>query len=206
MTRPHALDTTDASTPPAPGSIVEELARPPGLILLSATGLAVLLIIDADSSRSMATLFLALPLWLFVAVTWLCRFLLMLGGRRWPKGTAWLPWLIIPAVALLTYGFVRTDLPMRIRFELSRGAMDQLVDEVAAGRVTDHAGLVGLYGVSRLEGWDDSVRVVIGGFGWETFGFERFADPTTTTRDLRNRCRCHFIDLGGGWFSVVNDF
>jgi hypothetical protein len=206
MSRASVSDTTDASIPPEPRRLLPELVRPPGLILLATTGVAVLLTIDADSSRSMGALFLALPMWLLVGVIWVSRFLLMLGGRPWPTGRAWLRWLAIPALALLTFGFVRTDLPMRIRFELSRGAMDQLADDVAAGRVTDHAGLVGLYGVSGLEDWGSSTRVVVGGLGWETFGFERFDDPTTTRRDLRDRCRCHFIDLGGGWFSVVNDF
>jgi hypothetical protein len=66
------------------------------------------------------------------------------------SAAAWARWLAIPLALALMFGITRTDAVKQARFDLSRGALDQMAGDVMDGGSLDR-GWVGLYNVGTAE-------------------------------------------------------
>jgi hypothetical protein len=141
-------------------------------------------------------------LWVVVGVAWLVSALLsQLPGRRATHGL--LGWLIVPAIALVTFGLIGTSLPLRLRFEASRSGFEALVANPAGA----HAGVAaGLYRVSYAEptsfGYRFAVEDGIGteqGFAYSPNGPPPGPDIDTVAHEGDEGYR----HLDGPWYIYV---
>jgi hypothetical protein len=112
---------------------------------------AILLALDTNSRASISGLLLTAPIWLLLAVIWLLRFGLAVRANRGRMSAAhWARWLVIPLALGLVFGITRTDAVKDARFDLSRGALDQMAVDVTASGSLDR-GWVGLYNVGTAQ-------------------------------------------------------
>jgi hypothetical protein len=113
-----------------------------------------------------AVVAVAVSLGLLVGLVWIICFALTASETRlrMPAG-AWARWLCIPAMALLTWALVQSDLPVTARFEVSRGQLEQAAARAETGAQVE-AGWVGLIHVQ-------AVRVTNGTTVFVLFGDER---------------------------------
>jgi hypothetical protein len=140
---------TTLETPRAPGS--RRIIGPPGLLFYIVTLGAILLALDANSRDSFWLFLLSAPIWLLLAAIWLFRFGLAVRANRGRMSAAhWARWLAIPLALGLVFGITRTDAVKDARFDLSRGALDQMALDVMASGSLDN-GWVGLYNVGTAE-------------------------------------------------------
>jgi hypothetical protein len=143
---------------------------PPGLRFNLVTFGAILLALYTNSSGSLWLLFLTAPIWVVLAAIWLIRFLLAVRGNRGRMSTAhWARWLAIPLALGLVFGITRTDALIQARFDLSRGALDQMAADVTAGGSLDR-GWVGLYSVGTAERTANGFRFVVNDDGLGRWG------------------------------------
>jgi hypothetical protein len=75
---------------------------------------------------------------------------------------AWARWLGIPALVLLTWGLVQSDLPMAVRFELSRSQLEQAAARAERGMQAE-AGWVGLIRVEAVRVTNGTTVFVLNG-------------------------------------------
>jgi hypothetical protein len=190
----------------ASGTPSARRGAPPGWLFYLVTVVAVLVVFEAVSQPAMGTAMLGAAAFISVGLAWVLRLVRVAhrGRLRATRADA-LRWLGVPVILVLAYLAAESDVVTAVRFEVSRGAMDALAADVMAGRQRP-PGLVGLYGVRRIEDNEDSVRVVVGGVMFDDVGFEWFADPDITRREAEQRCRCEYAPLGGGWWSVTQTF
>ena len=188
-----------------PAQIPEKAPGPPGLALTAFAVAAVLLALDGSSRRSLGVMLLSAPLWLGVAVVWLLRFLAAANAARWRfPVSVWARWAFIP-VALGAVSIVAfTEVPFEARLALSRGAMDQMAAEVAAGGSANR-GWVGLYDTGTVLRTENGVRFVVDdsslgrwGFAYSTSGEPIFIDDEEEDAGLWTGA--WFESIGGGWW------
>ena len=71
--------------------------------------------------------------WVLLTLLWIGRFLYVLLRRR-PSTGQIAAWLALPVIVGSAAAAVSLDAPLRARFELSQGAMNQVAEDVLAGR------------------------------------------------------------------------
>lgn len=76
-------------------------------------------------------------------------------------------WLLTPLVAIVAAPIVLSDLPLLARLELSRGSLDPVARDVAAGRRSPPAdGTLGLYTIYRAERLHNGFAFLVEGAGF----------------------------------------
>jgi hypothetical protein len=179
------------------------LERPPGAIFLTATCVAAGIALEASSRDNLLGWTVAIIAWLGVFTAWLVRLVFLAAPQartfpgRWRLRWA-LPMLILAGAAALMV----LDVPLRLRFEASRPALDQLAAEVMAGS-TSTPDSAGLYDLESLTRTPDGVRFLVEGSGFiDRFGFAFAADGDPSDPDSDDVYR----PLGGGWFVWISVF
>jgi len=158
-----------ALEPPRPGA-VRKLAGPPGVLFYLVIIGAILLAIDANTRQSLWLLLLAVPIWLGLAGLWGVRFLMAIRETRARMSAAhWARWLAIPLALGLVFAVTRTDVLFQGRFDLSRGALDEMARDIEAGGSLER-GWVGLYDVGTAERTDNGFWFVIDDSGLGRWG------------------------------------
>jgi hypothetical protein len=105
--------------------------------------------------------------------------------------------ILVGAAFLISLGA-----PVRVRFEASRAAFDQVVAEVMAGGSTDPRS-IGLYDIDALERTPDGIRFLVEGSGFiDASGFAYAPDGDPTRLDSDDIYR----PLGGGWYRWIAVF
>lgn len=123
-------------------------------------------------------------------------------GRR---ANAFWAMVVVPVIIVGAWTHVRADLPLRVRWQLSRSAFVEAVDgdvEIASSGTTGR--WVGLYEVREIERFDDAVLFTDArdGFMASTGGFAYL--PFGPTDDLVQDAGLEaptFRDLGEGWYA-----
>ena len=88
-----------------------------------------LLLVDSSNPGWGTLLTVAvLLLWIPLGLVWCARVVLRLSGRG-----RWRDVLVPPVVVLATLGVAASGVPLQLRFELARGALDELVDTLPPG-------------------------------------------------------------------------
>ena len=139
---------------------------PPGIRFWAATLLVVVLALDANSRGSFPSLLVIGPL-IGITVVWLIR----AARAPWQVTTIRdrARWLAIPAFLVLVFGLTRSDLLKDARFNLSRGALDDMAADVMAGGPLGR-GWVGLYSVDNVERTANGFRFVLADNGLSRIG------------------------------------
>jgi hypothetical protein len=151
-------------------SAARRLAGPPGLVFYLVTIGVILLGIDANTRQSLGLLLLTVPIWLSLAGVWSVRFLMALQVTRARMPAAhWARWLAIPLALGLVFALTRTDILIQGRFDLSRGALDEMGRDIEAGGSLQR-GWVGLYDVGTAERTDNGFWFVIDDSGLGRWG------------------------------------
>lgn len=157
-----------------------------------------LLLVDASAPGWSTVITVgALLLWIPLGLLWCARLVLVLAGR-----SRWREVVVTPVVILATLAVCASGLPLRARFEPSRGAFDALVASLPPGSDVPLDERVGTYrihsasqrfgGVALVEGWYGEPRGT-GGFALLPDG----PDQDALTGPGAPRWR----DLGGGWWA-----
>jgi hypothetical protein len=126
--------------------------------------------------------FVIAPAWLVMAM-----FIVFGHVRLGRIGSA--EWLAIPVLGLLCAALIWSDVPLRIRFELSRGEFDRAIATNARGPQQ-----LGLYSVgTTLDSGDGTIYVWMdeGGF-LDSCGFAHRVDGAQPAT--------YWVSLGGGWW------
>ena len=125
--------TTWVALPPPPGAPRWQ-GRPPGAIFYLASGVAILIAVDASSRDSLWMFVIGAAVWVAIAVVWCLRLALTAArsGLRMPVA-AWARWMTIPAAMGLVFVIGLSGVLFGERFAASRGALDQMAAEVMAG-------------------------------------------------------------------------
>jgi hypothetical protein len=186
-------------------SIIRSIAGPPGIVFFLATALAAVVALDAASGWAFLSLMAALAIWGVLGLIWVIRLFAALTQSTDPDLAGWIRWLGVPTIGFMVVAAGASGTATQVRFDLSRGAMDRLADDVAAGLVDDHDGWVGAFPVMGAEAWDGSVRIYTRGGFLTITGFERFDDPGHGGRAAYD-CACTSQALGGGWWAFTEDF
>jgi hypothetical protein len=132
---------------------------------------AILIALDANSRSSFWLLLITAAIWLILATVWLIRFVVAIRVNRGHMSPAiWARWLVIPLALGLVFGITRTDAVKDSRFDLSRGALDQMANDVMAGGSLDR-GWVGLYNVGTAERTANGFWLVIDDSGLGRWGY-----------------------------------
>jgi hypothetical protein len=154
--------STTAGTALGPAEpLVRKTLGPPGVVFFVVTLGAILLAIDANTRQSLGTLFLTVPLWLLLAGVWTVRLLMALRSTRARMpGSHWARWLAVPLALGLVFGATRTNLLIEARFDLSRGALDEMARDIAAGGALQR-GWVGFYDVRTVERTENGFWFVV---------------------------------------------
>lgn len=186
-------------------SVIGPITRPPGIPFYLAITVVAALALDAVSSWAFLSGIAALALGGVLGLLWSIRFLTALRQPADPDLAGWIRWLGVPTIGIMVVAAGVSGTATQVRFDLSRGAMDRLADDVAAGLVDDHDGWVGAFPVMGAEAWDGSIRVYVRGGFLTIAGFERFDDPGHGGR-AESDCACTSRALGGGWWAFTEDF
>jgi hypothetical protein len=202
---PNMTSTATASTAAEPTNVPEarDVVGPPGFLFCAVTFGAILLALDTNSRASLGGLVQTALLWLLIAVVWLLRLALALWQARGRMSAAhWARWLAIPLVLGVIFGITSTDVVKRTRFDLSRGALDQMAVDVMAGGSLDR-GWVGLYDVGIAERTANGVAVVIddSGFGRWGFAFSADGEPRESEDNYSGLwTSAEYEQLDGNWW------
>jgi hypothetical protein len=186
------------------------LARPPGRWFHGMTAVVLVVILWGDSSTGLWWPTVPLyPLLLLLGIVWLVRVTLHLlaRGRKPFLPVAVLPVLV--AVMAVTHSF---DLPLALRWKLSRSAFEELADSARSTPV-DEVGRhwsrrrVGLYEVDNVHRVGDDVYVREADVGFlENSGFACLPDGPDAARsryDLPTEGAIYpeLAALGGCWYA-----
>lgn len=147
----------------------------------------------------------ALFFWILVAVGWVVLLLLPRYRKR-------LGIVVAPLLALLTYGVVAADLPIRMAFAVSEPALSAYVrslplhpEDVTMGDVETGLGVewVGVFPVGRAARHLGSTDLgVVGAGGWL-----EFCGLTYVTGDRTQKFHFSSVDhLSGDWYVTCEDF
>jgi hypothetical protein len=162
--------TAESTLEPRRPAVAWKLAGPPGVLFYVVTIGVIVLAIDTNTRQSLGLLLLSVPIWLGLAGVWGVRFLMALRETRARMGAAhWARWLGIPLALGLVFALTRTDILIQGRFDLSRGALDEMARDIGAGGSLQR-GWVGLYDVGTAERTDNGFWFVIDDSGLGRWG------------------------------------
>jgi hypothetical protein len=124
----------------------------PGPITGAIVGVEAAGLLLSDSRHFFAGTALFFAIGGLIALAWFALFLWILSETRFRmRPREWARWLAIPIAAILCLALVISDTPFRLRFELSRGALDQAAAVGARGGDLPSHTYVGLLPVG--ESW-----------------------------------------------------
>lgn len=178
------------------------LERPPGRLFLAVTGVVVAIALEASSRDSGIGTLVAIAASVGIFTAWLVR-LVFLAAPQARMAPRWrLRWSLPMLLLVGAVGLNSVGVPMRVRFEASRSALDQMVAEVMAGGSAERRS-VGLYDIDLLERTPDGVRFLVEGGGFiDASGFAFAADGDPSQPDSSDI----YEPLGGGWFRWIAVF
>ena len=117
--------------------------------------------------------------------------------------------VVVPALVVTVGGLVVADVPLRVRWQLSRPAFDEAVrDGVEVAPYAEPVRRIGLYEVRGIERIGDAVvfREATGGFLGEV-GFADLPDgPTDEVVQALQLESLAFRELGDGWYAWTASF
>ena len=151
------LPTVQATSPVGADTLTLALRIWTGVVI--AVALVTLYSVSVPGTYFLLFMFLQL-VWLAVGVVWLILVGLSIRTVGF-RGTVRPGYLVAMAVVVtLTAAAVVNDVPLRLRFEASRPALDELVAQVGPGATE------ALTGIDRQVGWFDAERIepFAGGF------------------------------------------
>ena len=144
-------DAIEADPPERNRPARRTTGRPPGILFFATTAVAIIIAIDANSRGSFVTAMIAALVWALIAGTWLIGFWKAQSPGRPPMSRGdRRRWLAIPVALVVVFAVTRTGALKVARFDLSRGALDQMAADVMAGGSVER-GWVGLYDVGAVE-------------------------------------------------------
>lgn len=202
----RAFDPADSRTVylgRVPGWFARLLLRPPGWPLQSCLTLLALLALFSVSTPG-GYFLVDLLAYFGLAVlgfVWLMRLVLAIAAAvyyRHALARAW-RWALVPVAIAVVIVLVRARVPLRLRFELSHGALDRLAAGVVSGTVdpNDVVGhWVGTYPVERVERLPGGMRFIVRDTGFlyaGGFAYSPGQAPTVVGED-----RYHHI--AGPWY------
>jgi len=171
---------TSTELGPARPTARRRLAHPPGVLFYLVTVGAILLAVDANTRQSLALLLLAVPIWFGLAGIWAIRFVIALNETRGRMSAAhWARWLAIPLALGLVFAIARTTVLIQGRFELSRGALEEMAHDIEAGGPLER-GWVGLYDVGVAERTDNGFWFTVDDSGLGRWGLAYSTDGEPT--------------------------
>jgi hypothetical protein len=191
----HGSTASDAPAAPFGAHVVPVLCG----VLLAFTGLAALVWLWADSvpgGHFLIRIALALG-GLVLGFTWCCLAVYVAARGVWgPPVRGGVALLATAAVVLATAAMTVGHVPLRLRFELSRGAFDQVVQD--GPDAVDRR--VGWYDVTDIDVEGDETYLGASGSWGGTSGFVRAPDgmPEWLADEFRG---VSTLDLGGGWYA-----
>ena len=109
-------------------------------------------------------------LWVVVAVVAI-RARVRRNALRARRAAAFL--IPFPIAVALAIFLGANDLPLRARFELSKGSLNHTADAYEQTHEGDFSGWVGLYHVDHVQRWENCTVVVTGRFIFDEYGFAR---------------------------------
>jgi hypothetical protein len=187
---PAEREHVETSHPYAPGFAF--------YLVAIAAGVALLVI---ASGEEILGILLMLYVGLGLGLVWLVTFAISaFQSRLRMTRRSWLRWLGLPAMGFLCLALAMGSYPLRLRFELSRPALEDAVRRAAAGQDLP----AGNYGLFRVDGFmtldDGGVFLEMDSTG--------FIDPCGLAYSSANRpaIKSATVDLGGGWWFACEDF
>lgn len=195
--------TATAGWPPAEVRTRRSRGGPPGVVSYLATAVAILIAVDASSRDSLWMFLIGAAVWVAIAVVWVTRFARAASRSelRRPLAT-WVRWMAIPLVMGIVFVIGLSGMLFDARFDMSRGALDQMAAEVMAGGQTQR-GWVGLYDIGEVERLENGLRFVVDDSGLYRFGFAYSPDGEPAQSTVENYglwTGAWFEPLGGGWW------
>jgi hypothetical protein len=134
-----------AALPPAPSDAPAHdggmFSRPPGIPMHLAAILAMAGILDAFSAPGFFFLeaLAFVLLWLILIAIWLIRLAIFItinrgrGQLRQSIQAGWRRWLAAPIIVVIMFAIVTLQLPLRLRFAVSRNELNRLAHRAIAG-------------------------------------------------------------------------
>lgn len=187
----------------APKASLVGLLGPPGILMIAATAVVVVLWIEASSRYSMIGGTLSLLVVGLIGLIWLIRFVaagVKTRGRM--SSRSWVCWLIVPALLIGAEVLTAFDVPFQARLALSRPAMDRVAVEIIAGGTTDRD-WIGMWPVLLVEPIDGGVMFLIEGSGFLDkvgLAYSVSGPPADPWGDIE------YTDVGGGWWQWWSEF
>ncbi|MFL5680270.1 MAG: hypothetical protein ACJ77B_06685 [Chloroflexota bacterium] len=162
----ESATSADLTPEPNPAALV-----PPGRVFWVVTLGAIVLALDTNTRGSLGQLFVTVPVWLLLAVAWLVRFALAVSLSRGRLALKeWAKWLAVPVALGLVFAVTRTDAVIHARFDVSRGALDEMATDVMSGGRLER-GWVGLYDVGTVERTANGLWFIVDDSGLGRWGF-----------------------------------
>lgn len=204
----QAFDPTDVQTMRMSriiGPLAHWALRPPGwplglsAVANAAFSFAVLTVPGGYTLPLLANV----ALWMFIGGVWALR--LLTAGivafehqrREFVRMRAWLRWAVVPAILLLVLLMARWQVPLRVTFWSSRGALEMLAAQALSRPQTlAQPDWVGWFPVHNVEAFPGGVRFLVRGTGFlDQFGLAYSPDgPPPGTMDH------HYRHLSGDWY------
>lgn len=201
--------TTDPTESPAPDWPTPSRplrVGPPGIPLFGATVVAILVAVEANSRGSFVQAVMAGVAWTVIGTVWFARFWMAQAPGRPPmtRGDR-LRWLAIPVALGVVFALTRTDLVKEARFDLSRGALDDMATDVMAGGSIER-GWVGLYDVGAVERTANGFWFVLADDGLSRIGlaFAPEGEPRESEENFSPVWQpAEFQHLDGPWWTFA---
>jgi len=155
----------------AEGAVLRELRLPRGPSWISHAFAALALAYAVYAFSVPGSYFfagmLAFWVWAIVCAVWLIRLLVAAVLRRTTTFRRVGHWLVTPVVAVLAFTIVQTGAPLRVRFELSHGAMDSTARAVIAGtKAPRTVRRIGFWDVTTVERIRGGMRFLVADTGF----------------------------------------
>jgi hypothetical protein len=169
-------------------------------LTVSVVAFAVLTLWAVSIPGTYFLLLIFLPMfWAVLGIVWLVAGLRTIY-RTGFRGTLVNRWLIgTVVVALLTAGAIAADVPLRVRFEASRAAMDAIGPRLAAAAAPQELPdqWIGLFDAERIERFEGGFRFLVKGSGFlDPVGFAYSPDRSPPNIGGEDR----YEPFEGGWW------
>ncbi|NRQ31459.1 hypothetical protein HII36_06335 [Nonomuraea sp. NN258] len=105
------------------------------------------------------------PAWLVFVPVWAALFIFTFVGRWGCLRREWPRWTVAPLAVVLAGALIQWGVPVQVRFELSRAALDRFATSVARGAPPPDGGWIGLYPVLSAERVPGGASFTIEGAG-----------------------------------------
>jgi hypothetical protein len=136
-------------------------------------------------------------LWIALCTIWLGRLLIATAMRRSIRLPRWKHWLVTPAAGALTLGLVVSLAPLKVRYYLSRDAMNSAAQTVIANPAkASTIREIGLWDVERVERISGGMRFLVQDTGFLDpvgFAYSPNRQPEVIGEDT-------YVHFDGPWY------